>query len=220
MLEHLSPLQFITKSDGTMALKHYPQITLQTVEGQGRVTGRDWISELHLPRSSRDLEALARASGMSARGLQFVLMDESPTRLPGHPRLRPEQITLPTFGCQLEFGHLGFIIGVVGLFVLRSPKVPSSEEPEQLRSIEPFSMPFTPDGHFVLAQAWLYNSPLAEAAWLGITRGIFTHVCPVVFRSSDAPADSGTLVQVSLVPGDFPGCANARVLRRWEESGG
>jgi hypothetical protein len=221
MLEHLSPLQFIKKPDGTMGLKGQPSVTLETVEGQGQVKGRDWQSELFLPKYREDWEALARPRGLSARRVSFVLMDEAPTNQKGHPRLRPEMIELPT-SCQFELGHTGFVVGIVNYFVplLRSQKLSCSDEPVLLPSLEPFSIPFTPEGSFVVAHARLYDSPLAEAAWLGITRGIFSHVCPIIFRPFGAPADTGTLLQVSLVPGDFPGCPNARIMRQWEEVAG
>lgn len=221
MLEHLSPLQFIKKPDGTMGLKGQPSVTLETVEGQGQVKGRDWPSELGLPPFYEDWEVLARPRGMSSRRLSFVLMDESPTNQKGHPRLRPEMIELPT-SCQFELGHTGFVVGIVNCFVplLRSQKLSCNDEPVLLPSSEPFSLPFTPEGSFVVAQAQFYDSGLAEAAWLGITRGIFSHACPVIFKPFGAPADTGTLLQVSLVPGDFPGCPNARILRQWEEVSG
>lgn len=221
MFPHLSQFQFEQRQDGKMGIKGHPSVILETVEGQGRVTGRDWQSELFLPKYREDWEALARPRGLSARRVSFVLMDEAPTNQKGHPRLRPEMIELPT-SCQFELGHTGFVVGIVNYFVplLRSQKLSRSDEPMLLPSSEPLSLPFTPEGSFVIAYAQLYDSPLAEAAWLGITRGIFSHACPVIFKPFGAPASTGTLLQVSLVPGDFPGCPNARILRQWEEVAG
>ena len=60
------------------------------------------------------------------------------------------------------------------------------------------------------------DSPLAEKAWDALQRGIFTHVCPLVFRKCDEPVGTGQLVEISLVDGGYPGCQHARVLKTWE----
>jgi hypothetical protein len=130
-------------------------------------------------------------------------MDESPTRLTGHPRMQPKQIVLPT-QCPLELGHSGFVIGTVYQYTLGL---------EALRSALPallgLTLPAELDGDYLLAQATFFDSPLAEKAQAGVQKNIFSHVCPVLW--STAPG-TGLLVQVSLVPGDYPGCPNAKIL--------
>ena len=220
MLEHRSRInQFAQEQDGTTTLRNFPQVTVEAVEEDG--PPRNWLSELGLPTNHEDLEILARPRGMSARRLSFILLDEAPTRFSGQPRLNPEKITLPT-SCQLELGHIGYAIGTVDYFVplLQSLKLSYSTEPVLLHCIEPLSIPFSPEGSFVVAHAQFFDSDLASAAWTGVERGIFTHACPIIYRPTAAPADSGVLIEVSLVCGDFPGLNNARILRRWEESGG
>lgn len=222
MLEHRSVIgQFAQKQDGTIALRNFPQVTVEVVQEEWPLGVRNWLGELGLPNNHEDLDILARPRGMSARRISFILLDEAPTRFPGQPRLNPENIGLPP-AVQFELGHIGYAIGTVDYFVplLQSRKLSSSDQPVLLQSIEPFSITFSPEGSYVVAQAKFYDSPLAEAAWLGITRGIFSHACPVVFRRSDEAADTGTLIQVSLVTSDFPGCNNARILRQWEEVDG
>lgn len=217
MLEHRSLIgQFAKKQDGTMALRNFPQVVVEAVEEDG--PPRNWLSELDLPLNHVDLEILSRPRGLSARRLSFILLDETPTRFPGHPRLNPEKIGLPP-SVQLELGHIGYAIGTVDYFVplLQSRKLSSSDEPVLLQGIGPLSTQFSPEGSFIVACARLFDSPLAEAAWLGVEKGVFTHACPIIYRRPDEPADGGTLIQVSLVCGDFPGCLNARILRRWEE---
>lgn len=220
MLEHRSVIgQLVQEQNGAWALRNFPQVTVSAVEENG--PPRNWLGELGLPANHEDLEILARPRGLSARRLSFILLDESPTRFPGQPRLNPEKIGLPP-AVQLELGHIGYAIGTVDYFVplLQSRKLSASDEPVLLQGIAPSATPFSPAGSFIVAHARLYDSPLAEAAWRGVGTGVFTHACPIIYRRPGAPADSGTLVEASLVCGDFPGWANARILRRWEEVSG
>ncbi len=215
MLEHRSVIgRLVQQQDETWALRNFPEATVLAVEEDG--PPRNWLSELGLPANREDLEILARPRGLSTRRLSFILLDESPTRFPGHPCLKPEKIGLPP-SVQLELGHIGYAIGTVDYFVplLQSRKL--SPGPVLLQSVEPHSIQFSPEGSFIVAHARLFDSELATAAWRGAEKGVFTHACPIIYRRPDEPADGGTLIQVSLVCGDFPGCANARVLRRWEE---
>lgn len=189
----ISPFQFIRHPDGSMRLKDFPTVTLNTIEQQGTVTGRDWQAELGLPVYFEEWEAMATLKSDTRHGtLTFILMDESPTRLPGHPRLQPKLMSLPTV-CSLELGHSGFLIGMVTAYVLD----------ERRSDVE---------GDFILGHARFFDSPLAEKAMEGVRRKILTHVCPVVYRPDGAPPGSGAVLQVSVVPGDYPGCPNARIL--------
>lgn len=208
---HLSPFQFQQAPDGSMSLADHPDIRLDTIEGQGTVTGRDWQAELGFPYYFEEWEALAKLRSDAYRGtLTFIIMDESPTRLPGHPRLQPKQIVLPTL-CSLELGHSGFVVGMVYAYLLGI---------DALRTVIPsrlgLTLPAEVEGDFVIGHATFFDSAMAEKAIEGLRRGTFTHTCPVIWSPDGALPGTGALVQVSLVPGDFPGCPNAKVLQ-WSE---
>lgn len=209
---HLSPFQYAQKPDGSMTLKDFPHVTLETIEQQGTVAGRDWQAELGMPEFFEDWETLARLrSGMSRRVVRFIVMDESPTNMRGHYRHQPQRVTLPAT-CQLELGHTGFVVGVVDTFMCCF----GQEGLEAARSCFDLKIPNDLEGDFIIGMASFFDSPLAEKAWEGLPRGIFSHVCPVLLRPTSEPPGVGQLVQVSLVPGDYPGCPNARVLG-WSE---
>lgn len=72
------------------------------------------------------------------------------------------------------------------------------------------------EGACLIGEAQLFNSRLADKAWEAMQRGLFTHVCPLLFRQPQEPLGGGTLVEVSLVSGDYPGCRNARIVKAWE----
>lgn len=71
------------------------------------------------------------------------------------------------------------------------------------------------EGDAFIAQARLFDSQVVGKAWDALQRGIFTHVCPLIFRKPDEPACTGQLVEVSLTTSDIPGCPRARVLKTW-----
>lgn len=204
---HLSPFQFEQQPDGSMGLADFAALTLNTIEGQGHVTGRNWQSELALPEFFEQWEAMATPRSDAHRGrMTAALFDEAPTRLVGHPKMQPKQIVLPT-ACPLELGHSGFVVGGVYGFVLGV---------EAMRGAVPallnLTLPAELEGDYILGQATFFDSLLAKKAQEGIQRNIFTHVCPVVWSTEGASPGTGLLVQVSLVCGDFPGCPNSRIL--------
>jgi len=211
---HISPVQFTQGQDGSMGLEGFPHVRLATVAGQESVAGRDWRTELGLPRYFEEQEQLAkvRSNDLSGRHVRFVLLDESQPRIPGQPPYRAKAVRIPQ-AVQFELGHAGFVIGEVHTFLpafdeLRQalPRALGIELPEGL----------SPQGDYIIATGSLFDSPLAEKAWEGLARGIFTHVCPVICRPDGEPEGGGELVQVSLVPADMPGIPNARVLKTWE----
>lgn len=203
--------QYIHKPDGTITLEGHPGITLDVIEAQGHATARDIERELGLPTYFEEWEALATSQGLSPRRVRFCLMDESETRLQGNPRLQPRKIVLPsTSTCLLEFGHRGFVVGVVFAFYLGF-----TENVDDLTYMG-IEIPNDIEGDCLVADAQLFDSPLADKAWDALRLGIFSHVCPLVFRKIDEPVGTGQLVEVSLVDGDYPGCQNARVLKTWE----
>ncbi len=73
------------------------------------------------------------------------------------------------------------------------------------------------EGDYIVGYAQLFTSRLAETAWHGVQQKLFTHVCPNLLRPHGAPPGTGSLVQVTLTPGDFPGCPHARILRAWDD---
>ena len=203
--------QFVHHPDGGISVDGYPHIKLDMIQEQGRAQGEAIERELGLPVYYEEWEALAKPQGLSGRMVRFVLADESVTRLSGKPRLQPKKITLPPASvCHLEFGHRGFVVGVVSAFFLGD-----TEHREDLTHIG-LEVPGFVEGDCIIAQAQLFASSLADKAWEAIERGIFTHVCPLLLRSDTEPLGSGRLVEVSLTTGDYPGCPGARVLKRWE----
>lgn len=182
---------------------------LELVEEQGRVTGRNWQDELRLPTYQEEWEAMAQVRGMSGRHVRFLCMDQSESRLPGHPRLNPKTVVLPEHGCPFELGHTGFVIGTVYAFITGFDDLRT-----EIPSLFGFALPFEPEGDFIIGQAVLFDSDLANASWEGLQKEILTHVCPMTWRADAEGAEH--LVQVTLTPGDYPGCPNSQILAMWE----
>ncbi|WP_447979029.1 hypothetical protein [Candidatus Nitrospira bockiana] len=211
----LSPIQLQQHPDGTCTVAGMPGITVEVNQDPEPV--RDWVSELQLPAdlgdySSPELrrryEPLARPRGLSNRRLWLIVVDETPPRIPA-ARQHPHQLSFALGGQLLTLEHLGFAIGVCEDIV---PGVPSSDEwYEHAAAIQRVPEAV---GAFIVGTARLYNSALADAAWLGLERGIFGHVCPVIFRATGEPAGTGELVEIALTHRPvFPG---SRVLKWWE----
>ena len=137
-------------------------------------------------------------------------MVQSETRFPDRYRFQPQRIALPST-CHLEIGHRGFLIGIVHTFILRF-----DEMRVQIPTKFGVELPKEVEGDYVVGQATLFDSPLAERAWDALRLGIFLHVCPLVFRKIDEPAGMGQLVEISLVDGAYTGCQNARVRKTWK----
>jgi hypothetical protein len=205
-----SLFQYQHQADGKISLAGFPGVKLAMVEEQGRVRGRDWQTELSLPTYAEEWEQMAEVVGMSNRSVRFILMDQSESRLPGHPRLNPQAVTLPKT-CPLEVGHTGFVVGFVHGFITAFDEM--RELVPQLYDIE---IPDPkPEGDYIVGTARLYDSQLADAAWRGIKQGIFSHMCPMIFAPAESP-DMQRLAQVSLACGDYPGCPGARILKTLE----
>jgi hypothetical protein len=203
--------QYEHHPDCTITLEGLPHVKIDTIQDQGHATARDLERELGMPTYFEEWEALATPLGLSPRMVRFVLMDESETRLQGNPRLQPRLITLPpTATCPLEFGHRGFVVGMVSAFFLGF-----KENIEDLRRMQ-IDIPAHVEGECILAQAQLFDSPLADKAWEALQRGLFTHVCPLILRQNHEPPGTGQLVEVSLTTGDYPGCPGAKILKMWE----
>lgn len=192
-----SLIQFLHQSDGSIVLDGRPDVELQVIEDQGHVVGRNWQDELGLPKYQEEWEALAQVRGMSGRHIRFVLMDESPLRLPGHPRFDPTAVILPDHCCPFELGHSGFVVGVVYGFL-----------------VAPVALPFEPTGSYIMGYARLFDSALADAAWEGLCQGIFGHVCENTWRAD--VHEPWRVVQVTLTPGDYAGCPGTKIVTWWE----
>ena len=209
---HLSPIQYVQQPDGRIALEGLPNVTAQAIKEQGTVQGRDWQQELGLPHFYEDWEIMARPRGLtSGRRIRFVLMDESRTKFPGHPRLQPQHVQIPyPMRCPLTISHTGFVVGTVNSFLLIA-----QEDREALKGLGIEPPDFT-EGQWILSEAELFDSPLADTAWQGLQKQIFTHTCPVLFAKPDTAMGAGELIEVALTPGDYPGCPGARILKTWE----
>lgn len=201
--------QYVHHQDGSITIEGLPGVTCEVIQEQGSVIGRDLERELGLPHWYEEWEEMATPKGLSRRQLRFVLMDESPTRFPGQYRYQPQQITLPPT-CYLEFGHRGFVVGVVSVFVLGF-----RDNLDTLTRMG-LAVPADVEGDYLIGQATLFESPLAEKAWDALQRDIFTHVCPALLRQPDELAGTGRLMEVSLTTDDYPGCPGAKILTYWE----
>ena len=208
---HLSPIQYVY-TGGRITVEGLPNVNIHTIAEQGAVQGRNWQQELGLPAYHEEWEAMARPQSLtSGRRIRFVLMDESVTRLQGNPRLQPQHIMLPyPMRCPLTLSHTGFVVGTVYSFLLIS-----EQDREALKGLGIDQPDFT-EGQWILSEAELFGSSLADKAWQGLQEQIFTHTCPVLFTNSGEPIGGGQLIEVALTPGDYPGCQNARVLKAWE----
>lgn len=203
--------QYVHHADGLVTLEGHPGVKLDVIQDQGRATARAIDQELGLPTYFEEWEVLATPQGLSPRMVRFVLLDESETRLQGNPRLQPRRITLPSNAiCPLEFGHRGFVVGAVSAFFMGF-----KENADDLRHMQ-IDIPDWVEGECILAQAQLFDSPLADKAWEALQRGIFTHVCPLILRQNHEPIGTGQLVEVSLTTDDYPGCPGAKILKIWE----
>ena len=109
--------QYVHHPDGTITLEGIPNYQVDAIQDQGHATARDIEQELGLPKYFEEWEILAQPRGLSGRQIQFIVVDEYTTRFPGHYRFQPQRITLPQT-CHLEFGHRGFVVGIVHTFLL------------------------------------------------------------------------------------------------------
>jgi hypothetical protein len=200
--------QYEFHEGGRITLKGRPDVTLDLVDQQGLAEARAIDKELGLPIHYEQWAEIAKPAGMSTRRIEFIVTDESVTNLKGNPRNQPQRIELPE-ACYLEFGHRSFLVGLVTSLVLFPAGIRDAFADMGLH-IPPYV-----EGDCILGEATLFNSVLARKAWEGIERGVFTHVCPLIFRDPDAPIGTGKLVEVSLT-GDYVGCRNARILKAWE----
>ena len=209
---HLSVIQYQHQQEGRISVDGLPNVQVETIQEQGAVQGRNWQQELRLPTCHEEWEVMARPHSLtSGRRIQFVLMDESETRLQGNSRLQPHHVMIPyPMRCPLTLSHTGFVVGTVSSFLLIS-----EQDREALKGLGIDQPDFT-EGQWILSEAELFSSALADTAWQGLREQIFTHTCPVLLSKRGEPIGGGELIEVALTPGDFPGCEGAKILRMWQ----
>ena len=72
------------------------------------------------------------------------------------------------------------------------------------------------EGDCVIGVAELFDSKLADIAWTGLTRKIFSHTRAVLGPRPEDPDGAGDLVEIALVSEAEAACPGARVLKTWE----
>ncbi len=154
-----------------------PNVQVETIQEQGAVQGRNWQRSLVSRPITRNGRRW-RDRLTSGRRIRFVLMDESVTRLKGNPRLQPHHVLLPyPMHCPLTLSHTGYIVGTVYSFLLIS-----QQDREALQGMG-IKNPDCTEGQWILSEAGLCSSPLADKTWQGLQEQIFTHTCPVLLSS-------------------------------------
>ena len=155
------------------------------------------------PRTKSNGTPWRYATGLSGRFVRFVVADQSPTKQVGHYPLRPAQIRLQPAKYPLTWGHRGYVIGLCFPVVLH-PKEAHVNRPEFV------------EGDCIIGVAELFDSKLADLAWEGLARKIFTHSCAVFSQRPEDPDGAGELVEIALVSEGEAACHGARVLKTWE----
>jgi hypothetical protein len=185
---------------GRVTVDGIPGVSFGLVDAVIHIEGqplRDWFAELEIPKHWETIETMAKPRSYSWRKVRFVIGDESPTHFPGHWRQRPQDWTYTLNGQPLTLSHFPFIIGVVQKVWRGSPQ----EAPDA-------------EGVCVVGEALLYDSPLADAAWRGIERGIFGAVSPILIRPLADPPGAGYVYAIGLT--DQPVCPGAKILKTWD----
>ena len=195
-----SPIQYTQGENGTWAVS-VPGIAVTAVETVvDDEPVFDWLAVLDIPKDWDKIAAMAVPNGDAPCWIRFIACDESITKLTGAVHLQPARMTFKPSGQLLTLAHLGYAIGICRELRFGLPN--------EVTNVE---------GSFIMGEAQLYKSSLADAAWRGIKEGIFQHVSAIVVRPSNEPPGVGCLVEIGVV--DRPGCQNARILKAWEEHG-
>jgi hypothetical protein len=198
-----SSIQFEHRADGSVGVAGRPDVVLKVPEGQAQVTEPEYERRLGLPTYEEQWDALAIAQGLSGRFVKFILADQSPTKQVGHYPLQPALIRLQPAKYPLTWSHRGYVIGFC-FPVLLHPKEAGANRPEFV------------EGDCIIGVAELFDSKLADLAWEGLARKIFSHMCAVLAQRPEDPDGSGELVEIALVSRSEAACPGARVLQVWE----
>ncbi|ALA60201.1 hypothetical protein [Nitrospira moscoviensis] len=207
-----STIQFTHGADGSVQMEGRADVSLLKVQKPQGYTPFLWMDQLSLPRFQEDWEWAAHPKGLSRRHLRFILADESPLRTPGQRTYDPSKILVqyPPDYYALTLSHTGFIIG----FTQPEALIPSERREDWLAL--GIRIPETTVGQCLIFKAVLYESPLADAAWRGIERGILTHSCAVLADFDPDQNMPGTLREVAIGPSEEVGCSGAKILQHWE----
>ena len=202
-----SQIQFEHRPDGTVGLVGRPDVVLQVHEDQAHADFPAWETELRLPRFEEQWNAMAEGTGvvsLSFRFIRFILADQSPTKHAGHRPLQPGGIRFPLLACYpLILGHRQYVIGQCSLLMLHSKGTG-------------VNVPSFVEGDCVIGTAELYNTPLADIAWRGLERNIFTHTCAVLNQKPEDLFGAGDLLEIALVSEAEAACPGAQILKTWE----
>ena len=198
-----SQIQFEHRADGTVGLVGRTDVVLKVHEQQEQAGVPPYERLLGLPEYAEQWDALAIAHYLSGRFVRFILCDQSRTKHVGHYPLQPARIRLQPARYPLTWGHRGYVIGFC-FPVMLHPRVQRVNVPDFV------------EGDCVIGVAELFDSKLADLAWSGLERNIFTHTCAVLNQKPEDPDGAGDLVEIALVSETEAGCQNARVLKTWE----
>ena len=198
-----SQIQFEHRADGTVGLVGRPDVVLKVHEKQSQATVPECDRLLGLPTYQEEWDALAIAQDLSGRFVRFVLCDQSPTKHVGNYPLQPARIRLQPARYPLTWGHRGYVIGFCFPVMLHQKE-------------ERVNVPDFVEGDCVIGVAELFDSKLADLAWTGLARKIFSHTCAVLAQRPEDPDGAGDLVEIALVSKPEAACPGARVLRTGE----
>ena len=127
----------------------------------------------------------------------------SRTKHIGNYPLQPARIRLQPARYPLTWGHRGYVIRFC-FPVMLHPKG------------ERVNVPDFVEGDCIIGVAELFDSKLADIAWIGLARKIFSHTCAVLNQKPEDPDGVGDLVEIALVSEAEAACPGARVLKTWE----
>lgn len=198
-----SQIQFEHRPDGTVGLVGRPDVILKVHEQQAQASVPPYERLLGLPAYEEEWDALAIAQDLSGRFVRFVLCDQSRTKHRGNYPLQPARIRLQPARYPLTWGHRGYVIGFCFPVMLH----PNEERVD---------VPDFVEGDCIIGVAELFDSKLADIAWTGMARKIFTHTCAVLNQKPEDPDGAGDLVEIALVSEPEAACPGARVLKTWE----
>ena len=199
-----SQIQFEHRPDGTVGLVGRPDVVLKVHEQQAQASVPAYERLLGLPTYQEEWDALAIAQELSGRFVRFVLCDQSRTKHLGNYPLQPAGIRLQPARYPLTWGHRGYVIGFCFPVMLHPHESAGVDRPDFVL------------GDCIIGVAELFDSKLADMAWTGLARKMFSHTCAVLNQKPDDPFGAGDLVEIALVSEAEAACPGARVLRTWE----
>ncbi len=198
-----SAIQFEHRADGTVGLVGRPDVVLKVHEQQAQASVPAYERLLGLPTYQEEWDALAIAQELSGRFVRFVLCDQSRTKHLGNYPLQPTGIRLQPARYPLTWGHRGYVIGFCFPVMLHPHESAGVERPDFVL------------GDCIIGVAELFDSKLADMAWTGLARKMFSHTCAVLNQKHDDPFGAGDLVEIALVSEAEAACPGAKILKTW-----